>query len=255
MIVQKEYLNRIKDDFKLNIYEVKIWTALLSRGIATAGELADISSVPRSRCYDVLESLEKKGFIIMKIGKPIKYIAVHPEEIVARVKKSLEEESVRNIEMYETLRETDLFKELQMLHKSGIEHIDASDISKSIVGRGAINHAVRDMLNKTKGDVIISSSESTFMRDVGHLKAILNGLNKRGIKVRVIAPVRESLAKKFNVKNLETREFSSRFFIAGDEFLFIITNESATADYETAVWVQSKFFSKSMSLLIDRIKP
>src|SRR5210317_2383242 len=90
MIVQKEFLTRIKDDFKLNIYEVKIWTALLSRGIATAGELADISGVPRSRCYDVLESLEKKGFIIMKIGKPIKYIAVQPEEIVERVKKDLQ---------------------------------------------------------------------------------------------------------------------------------------------------------------------
>ena len=72
MIVQKEFLQRLKRDFSLNIYEVKIWTALLSRGIATAGELADISGVPRSRCYDVLETLEKKNFIIMKIGKPIK---------------------------------------------------------------------------------------------------------------------------------------------------------------------------------------
>src|SRR3989344_7854473 len=124
MIVQKEYLNRIKDDFKLNIYEVKIWTALLSRGIATAGELADISSVPRSRCYDVLESLEKKGFIIMKIGKPIKYIAVHPEEIVSRVKKFVEDESVSTIELFEKLRDTELFRELQLLHKAGIEHVD-----------------------------------------------------------------------------------------------------------------------------------
>jgi len=40
--------------------------------------------VPRSRCYDVLESLEKKGFIISKIGKPLKYIAVPPEEVVER---------------------------------------------------------------------------------------------------------------------------------------------------------------------------
>ena len=56
----------------LNLYEVKIWTALLSRGVSTAGELSDIANVPRSRTYDVLESLEKKGFIIMKLGKPIK---------------------------------------------------------------------------------------------------------------------------------------------------------------------------------------
>ena len=69
---EKQFLMDLKKHFRLNIYEAKIWTALLSRGIASAGELADISGVPRSRCYDVLESLEKKGFIIMKIGKPIK---------------------------------------------------------------------------------------------------------------------------------------------------------------------------------------
>ncbi|MBW2966761.1 hypothetical protein KY342_06680, partial [Candidatus Woesearchaeota archaeon] len=74
MIVQKEFLNKLKD-FGLNTYESKLWTALLSRGVSTAGELSDIANVPRSRSYDVLESLEKKGFIIMKLGKPIKYMA------------------------------------------------------------------------------------------------------------------------------------------------------------------------------------
>ena len=81
MIIKQELINKIKDYFDLNIYEVKIWTALLSRGIAAAGELSDISNVPRSRSYDVLESLEKKGFVMMKLGKPIKYIAVQPQEI------------------------------------------------------------------------------------------------------------------------------------------------------------------------------
>jgi len=66
MIVGKEFLTKLKD-FGINSYEAKIWTALLSRGVSTAGELSDIANVPRSRSYDVLESLEKKGFVIMKI--------------------------------------------------------------------------------------------------------------------------------------------------------------------------------------------
>ena len=86
MIVQTDFLNRLRD-FGLNSYESKLWVALLSRGISTAGELSDIANVPRSRSYDVLESLEKKGFIVIKIGKPIKYIAVPPEEVLERVKK------------------------------------------------------------------------------------------------------------------------------------------------------------------------
>src|SRR3989338_2049458 len=74
MIIKEEFLSRLRKIFDLNLYEAKVWTALLSRGVSTAGELSSISDVPRSRTYDILESLEKKGFIVMKIGKPIKFV-------------------------------------------------------------------------------------------------------------------------------------------------------------------------------------
>jgi UDP-N-acetylglucosamine 2-epimerase (non-hydrolysing) len=40
---------------------------LLSNGVSSAGEIAEISGVPRSRTYDVLEGLEKAGFVIQKL--------------------------------------------------------------------------------------------------------------------------------------------------------------------------------------------
>ncbi len=40
MIVKADFLNKLRHLFSLNLYEVKIWTALLSRGVSTAGELA-----------------------------------------------------------------------------------------------------------------------------------------------------------------------------------------------------------------------
>ena len=68
MIANSELIKKIREHFSLNIYETKVWVALLGKGIATAGEIAEISSVPRSRTYDVLESLEKRGFAIEKLG-------------------------------------------------------------------------------------------------------------------------------------------------------------------------------------------
>src|SRR5512145_307027 len=114
MLVQKDFLNKLKD-FGINSYEAKIWTALLSRGVSTAGELSDIANVPRSRSYDVLESLEKKGFIVMKIGKPIKYIAVSPEEVVERVKKNMRKEADESVARLENLKTTDVISELKGL--------------------------------------------------------------------------------------------------------------------------------------------
>src|SRR3989339_76530 len=124
MIVKEELLSKLRRYFSLNIYEVKIWTALLSKGVSSAGELSDISNVPRSRSYDVLESLEKKGFVIMKLGKPIKYIAVNPADVIERVKKRIKEEADEGVKYMEKLQGSDILKELDLLHKQGADLIE-----------------------------------------------------------------------------------------------------------------------------------
>jgi sugar-specific transcriptional regulator TrmB len=135
MIVRDEFLTKLRRYFGLNLYEVKIWTALLSRGVSTAGELSDIANVPRSRSYDVLESLEKKGFIVMKIGKPIKYIAVPPEEVVERVKKNVRKDADERVTRLEDLKETDVIGELRNLHTQGVELVEPTDLSGALKGR------------------------------------------------------------------------------------------------------------------------
>src|SRR5210317_1975697 len=135
MIVKEEFLSKLRRYFSLNLYEVKIWTALLSRGISTAGELSDIADVPRSRSYDVLETLEKKGFIITKIGKPIKYIAVAPEEVVERVKLNMKQEAEEKVKNLDSLRETDVLNELNTLHTQGVDIVEPSDLPGSLKGR------------------------------------------------------------------------------------------------------------------------
>ena len=89
MLVKQDLINKLKDYFNLNVYETKVWLALLSKGLASAGEVAELSGVPRSRTYDVLEGLEKQGFAIMKLGKPVKYIAVSPSVVIERLKNNI----------------------------------------------------------------------------------------------------------------------------------------------------------------------
>jgi sugar-specific transcriptional regulator TrmB len=128
MIISKDFLNKLKD-FGLNSYESKLWVALLSRGISTAGELSDISNVPRSRAYDVLESLEKKGFIIVKVGKPIKYLAVPPREVVERVKAKITEDAGQKTDVLNQLKGSAVLDELNTLHTTGIKMVDPTDKS------------------------------------------------------------------------------------------------------------------------------
>src|SRR3989338_4619798 len=130
----------------LNSYEVKIWTALLSRGVSTAGELSDIANVPRSRSYDVLESLEKKGFVVMKLGKQIKYIAVPPKEVLERVKKNVQEKTRKEVTTIDLLKKGKMIEELMLLHERGIVSQDTLDISGSLTGRKNLYNHLEIML-------------------------------------------------------------------------------------------------------------
>ena len=251
MMQQKQFLAELKKYFRLNIYEVKIWTSLLSRGIASAGELADISGVPRSRCYDVFESLEKKGFIIMKIGKPIKYLAVEPETILERVKKNIKDESDNLALQIENIKDTDEFKELELLHKTGIQHVDISDISKSIVGRTMINRHIKDMVSKSKSNVVFVSTQEHTERAAKLLKGFIPMLAKKDVKARLYCPYNNNVVKK--LQNIEHKEYSpNTSFVSVDsrEMLFLVSNEAAP-DYEVAIWINSPFFVNAVDVLFE----
>jgi len=252
MQLEKQFLADLRKHFRLNIYEVRIWTALLSRGVASAGELADISSVPRSRCYDVLESLEKKGFIIMKIGKPIKYLAVKPEIILERVKSVIKDEADQVYSQINSITETDDFKELELLHKAGIKHVDINLISKSVVGRTSINRQVKDMVSAAKSHLMIVTTNEHMEKTVKLLKNHMPNFPKKNIKAKLFGPYNKSAIKK--LQNVEYAEHnpSTRFVsIDNRELLFMVTNESAAPEYEVAIWIESPFFVNAVNILFE----
>jgi len=252
MIVQTNFLTKIKKDFNLNIYEAKIWTALLSRGMATAGELADISAVPRSRCYDVLESLEKKNFIVMKIGKPIRYIAVKPDEIIERVRKSIEKDVELSLRMMEDVRATNVFKELELLHKTGIEKINPEDLSNSIKGRENINYHLKNMVSNAKKSVLILTTQKGFKRKMKLLGNTLSVLNRRRVKVNVVAPVDDKTANKLKFTKLKNVDPKARFVsVDNEQMLFMLADDSVNPTYDTAVWIKSPYMTSSMERLFE----
>src|SRR3989338_800647 len=129
MLLKQDLINRIRDYFDLNIYETKVWLALLGKGVASAGQIAEISRVPRSRTYDVLESLEKKGFAIIKIGKPVKYLGVKPHVILEKLKNNVRKDAEDRIITLSNIRSTEEFTALEEMYKGGLDPIKTEDIS------------------------------------------------------------------------------------------------------------------------------
>jgi len=256
MIVKNEFLNKLRD-FGLNTYESKLWTALLSRGISTAGELSDIAGVPRSRSYDVLESLEKKGFILMKVGKPIKYVAVPPVEVLERVKKKIEDDAGNQIKIVNSIKESNVLTELNVLHTQGIELVDPTEMSGCLKGRSNLYNHLETMVRNAKESVIIMTTTSGLMRKAEALKAAFDIAKKNGVNIRIAAPlsketdsVVKELSKFAEVKNTTS---TSRFcVIDGKEVAFMLLDDSKVhPSYDAGVWVNTSLFAKTLENLFD----
>ena len=82
----------------LTEYEISAYTALLSGGSNTASEISRASGVPQSRIYDILDLLEKKGFVLIQMGRPTTYIAVQPKKALDKMilkRKTESEDHIR----------------------------------------------------------------------------------------------------------------------------------------------------------------
>ncbi|MEK6856520.1 MAG: helix-turn-helix domain-containing protein [Nanoarchaeota archaeon] len=258
MIVKDSFLAKLRPAFNLNIYEVKIWTALLSRGTSTAGELADISGVPRSRSYDVLETLEKKGFVIMKLGKPIKYLAVKPEEVIRRVKKNIKEHADNKLEKLEEVRETKVFDELKLLFDNGISLVDPADLSGAIKGRENINNHINYLLSEAEKEVVLITTTEGLSRKAVCLRKNLKNLSQKKVSVKIVAPITKEnidmvreISKFAQIRN--TQRINSRFMIVDNKkVMFMLMNDKEVhPEYDAAIWVESPYFANALSNLFN----
>ncbi len=258
MIVKEEFLSRLRKIFDLNLYEVKVWTALLSRGVSTAGELSSISDVPRSRTYDILESLEKKGFIIMKLGKPIKFIALKPDEVVERVKKNLVVESHERSKRLEQLKGDDVLKEITLLFTQGVKFIEPSDLSGSLKGRQNMYNHLDMMIREAEKSITLMTTSEGINRK---LEALLPGLEKarkRGVKIRIAAPINSNnakvaqlLSKVAEVRNAQ--DLKARFAIIDGKqlMLMLLDDEKVHPNYDLGVWLSTEFFANSLEQMFE----
>lgn len=258
MIVKEEFLGRLRKIFDLNMYEVKVWTALLSRGISTAGELSNISDVPRSRTYDILETLEKKGFIIMKLGKPIKFVALKPEEVVERVKKNLVRDADERSKRLERLKGEEILDELNGLFTQGVKFVEPSDLSGSLRGRQNLYNHLDMMIREAEKTITIVTTASGLNRKMEALMPSLEKAKKRGVKIRIATQINsenKQVAKDLS-KVAEIRDSSNiraRFAIIDSEQLLfmVLDDDKVHPNYDVAIWLSTEFFAQAMEQLFE----
>jgi len=257
MIVKEEFLSRLRKIFDLNLYEVKVWAALLSRGVSTAGELSTISDVPRSRTYDILESLEKKGFIVMKLGKPIKFVALKPEEVIERVKRNLHVEAKEKSTRLDTLKGEEVLKELSSLYTQGVKFVEPADLSGSLRGRTNLYNHLDMLIREAEKTITIVTTAAGINRKMEALLPSIEKAKKRGVKIRIAAPVtkeNEKILKELGkVAEIRVANMKARFVVVDSEELFfmVLDDEKVHPNYDVGIWINTPFFAQALDQLFE----
>ncbi len=252
MIVKQELIDRIKDYFNLNTYETKVWLALLGKGIASAGEIAVVSKIPRSRAYDVLESLEKKGFSIVKLGKPVKYMGIKPEVILERLKGEVINDAKEKMNYLSKIKDTEEFMKLEELYKEGLNPVKREDICLSLKGKENISSFLKEMMRNSKEEVIISMDANDANSKKKLLQKTFIFLNRQGVKIKIAlfgdGKLITHLNRIFKIK-INKIDINLKFFIIDREKVLLYLSDSYN---EEAIWLNSEFFAQAFASLFEK---
>lgn len=237
----------------LNLYERRLWVALLARGTSTAGELSEIANVPRSRTYDVLQSLAEKGFVVVQTAKPIRYVATAPEESLERAKKKLEEDFKETQQRIDDLKDSPVMRELNEVFSQGLKLVTPEDITGSLKGRYLVFQQLDTMVRDANKNInIVTTPEGLNDLLSNHIDA-LKKAKERGVDIRIAATGTEKCSeaiKAFNsiadVKVVDEKEVpvTGKFMVVdGKQMMLSLTNAKVHSTQDMAVWSKSEHAS------------
>ena len=87
----RDTLDHVGDRFNLGEYEIDAYLAVLEHGELTASDIADRTDIPQPRVYDTVRSLSDRGLVELRESRPMKIVAVDPDDAFGDLRSSFAE--------------------------------------------------------------------------------------------------------------------------------------------------------------------
>ncbi|ELZ90995.1 HTH-type sugar sensing transcriptional regulator TrmB [Haloferax sulfurifontis] len=148
-------MERVGERFNLGEYEIDAYLAVLEHGQLTASEIADRTSIPQPRVYDTVRSLSDRGLVELRESRPMKIVAVDPDDAFANVKTSLEE----------------LIEELEARYTAPARDTEAVSLVKS---RSTILRYIEEIIEAAEYELVLSLTPDLLRRFRDDLAAAID---------------------------------------------------------------------------------
>ncbi len=166
--MEQKRIYKILQELSFSEYEAKAYLALLAATEPLSGYAVALQSgVPRSRIYDILSNLEKRGDIIASHAVPAQYLPVSPDILLKNRKKTAEK----------------TFAEAQKLLSSYTKKIQIKDNIWNIKGRTEIFSRIAEVMERAQQDILLE----IWQEDIDEIVNDLCVAAKRGIKITIVS--------------------------------------------------------------------
>ena len=203
----------------LTSYETRAYLALIESGVMTASQVSERSDVPYSKIYETLNSLQRKGWIETKKGRPTRYYPKAPSEAFQATRLRLEE----NMRLWNQA----VIEELQPLYERR-EFREKPDIW-ILRGESSVLAKLQEMLDGARKELMVAAPgfARVFM-DAG--VPALNRLQSGGVDIRVMVTGGWNVEELRGVGELRVRDgmFGGGIIVDGREALLLLGEEKPT---------------------------
>jgi len=203
----------------LTSYETRAYLALIESGVMTASQVSERSEVPYSKIYETLNSLQRKGWIETKKGRPTRYYPKAPSEAFQATRLRLEE----NMRLWNQA----VIEELQPLYERR-EFREKPDIW-ILRGESSVLAKLQEMLDGARKELMVAAPgfARVFM-DAG--VPALNRLQSGGVDIRVMVTGGWNVEELRGVGELRVRDgmFGGGIIVDGREALLLLGEEKPT---------------------------
>ena len=212
--------------FNLTEYESKTYIALVARGPSTVKEIRDTAGIPYSREYDILESLEKRGFVESQPGRPKRFKAVDPEKILERELRK-RKKAVRDLlEFTASIRERRILEE------------EMENVIWTLRGREKIREKMVELIDAAEREILILGRNPI---PTPELEEALRRAKERGVRIKalgVFSGKAKDVLKRVGAEFYPFNHDHSRFLLVDDDELILASDDPA--DYPFALYNRNK---------------
>ena len=216
-----ERIESIMTGLGFSHYESRAYAALVGDNPLTGYELSGRSGIPRSKIYECIERLKRKGLVMPVEGNPVRYVPVPPDELVRRLSCDFES-SLKTLE--------------SLLNEKYVT--GDVDYIFNISGYDEIIRKASEMIREAGSELDISLWDDEFAQ----LEENLSRAASRGVRVRLISFGRKSIknAEIYRHRPLEDREFKGRWITVVRDQCEVLTGECSGENGNITAWTRNR---------------